>query len=350
MNNKMTEKLPPYYDNIYYSISIMTAETPSLPLKEDITLKFIVKKFAGEGSQFVNYKVIYNGNKYLLKIQYNDKFTFDEQINIYKILNVCNIPHKLYFNGYYQNYKVLCYNYISGIDLFEYFLHYRRNKMIITESFIMFIIKNILLQLAELNKNNIIHLDIKPENILINLKDKDKSCNLIDFGLSKIYSTNSSVNILGSKMYIAPEIINNIAYHYVNDIWSLGVTIYEIIYNSYPYNLGVFRKNKIECLKNAFLTLTDNELVFPYSYSNELKNIISLMLTIDYTKRLSAQQLLDLDYIKNFDLNSFNPSIDEYYHYKTLKKSAVLFNKNKIINIYNRNINISIKESHKSLL
>jgi serine/threonine protein kinase len=329
----------------------MTPE--KLPSKDDIALKFMIKKFTGEGSQFVNYKVSYNGNTYLLKIEHKQSFAFEHQMSIYEIINNSELPHKLYFIGEYDNHKAFCFNYFSGLDMFEYFIRYRRYKMNISENFIKFILKSCLLQIHELNKNNIIHLDIKPENILINLKKPE--CNIIDFGLSKVYNDEDKVNIVGTYMYIAPEILGGLSYHYVNDIWSLGITIFEIIFNHYPFNLNKYGRNdsKNEYIRNGYRILSESDFSIPEThnkYSFELLRIIASMLTFNYLKRPTALELLNLDYFKNFDVKSYYPTADEYLHYSKLRTSAVLSNRIQLVKSYNKNINVIINESLKSLV
>ena len=82
--------------------------------------------------------------------------------------------------------------------------------------------------LKYLKKNNIIHGDLKPENIFF----YDKNCQNVvigDFGLS-LYNTpiKSNTNIQ-TMWYRAPEIVFNIPFDFTVDMWSLGAIIYEII-------------------------------------------------------------------------------------------------------------------------
>ena len=75
-----------------------------------------------------------------------------------------------------------------------------------------------------LNKSNIMHRDIKPSNILLN----NGVIKLADFGFCKPLkdSKDLSQTMLGSPIYMAPEILKGEIYTMKADIWSLGVVLY----------------------------------------------------------------------------------------------------------------------------
>lgn len=107
-------------------------------------------------------------------------------------------------------------------------------------------IKNLICGLKFLHKNNISHLDIKPENIVVNPNTGD--INYIDFGGSCNGTCIQAA--YGSAPFMSPEMLSQInllqqqlthpiAYPFnlskVTDIWSLGVVIYMLLYNKHPY-------------------------------------------------------------------------------------------------------------------
>jgi tRNA A-37 threonylcarbamoyl transferase component Bud32 len=94
--------------------------------------------------------------------------------------------------------------------------------------------------LAQLHQQNIIHKDIKPDNILVNIETGE--IKLIDFGistrLSRENSTISSVNLLeGTLSYMSPEQTGrmNRSLDYRTDFYSLGVTFYEMLTGQLPF-------------------------------------------------------------------------------------------------------------------
>ena len=86
-----------------------------------------------------------------------------------------------------------------------------------------------------MNELNIIHIDLKLSNILISLNKINKiSFKLCDFGISKNMKDELSINLLENNLTIAPEIIEKGNINNKNDIWSLGIIIYYLLFKEYP--------------------------------------------------------------------------------------------------------------------
>ena len=86
------------------------------------------------------------------------------------------------------------------------------------------------LGLVDMHANNVIHRDIKSENILVNEKGEVKIC---DLGISVYSKTNQETEIKGTMHWIAPEMFRVATggrpYTSKVDIWSLGVLAYELV-------------------------------------------------------------------------------------------------------------------------
>ena len=93
-----------------------------------------------------------------------------------------------------------------------------------------------------LNEQNIIHRDIKPNNIHIQILDTEVFSDvdnnyiikLAEFGTSIKKEENDSLQI-GTLLYLAPEILKNNKYDEKCDMWSLGITLYELYFGITPY-------------------------------------------------------------------------------------------------------------------
>ena len=82
-------------------------------------------------------------------------------------------------------------------------------------------------------KNNIMHRDLKPENILL----KDGILKIADFGFCKVLENSDDMvlTMLGSPIFMAPEILNGNPYTIKGDIWSLGVILFLMLFGYCPF-------------------------------------------------------------------------------------------------------------------
>lgn len=91
-----------------------------------------------------------------------------------------------------------------------------------------------------MHKKNIVHRDIKPENILLESKDPDNIViKITDFGFAKCYDPQEGEgmdDVLGSPLYMAPEIVKKLKYDTKVDIWSLGILAYIILSGKPPFH------------------------------------------------------------------------------------------------------------------
>lgn len=86
--------------------------------------------------------------------------------------------------------------------------------------------QQLFLSLSLLQKCNILHADIKPDNILVS--ESRNTLKLCDLGSASDASDNTITPYLVSRFYRAPEIMLGLNYDYGIDIWSVGCTLYEL--------------------------------------------------------------------------------------------------------------------------
>lgn len=113
-----------------------------------------------------------------------------------------------------------------------------------SESEVINYIRQVCEGVLHMHERNIIHLDIKPENILCQTSTSD-NIKLIDFGLAVQLDPNRSVKIsTATAEFAAPEIVNQEPVGFYTDMWAVGVLSY-ILYvwytNSYKhFNLVIY--------------------------------------------------------------------------------------------------------------
>lgn len=100
-----------------------------------------------------------------------------------------------------------------------------------------FLITQILVALKHLHSRNIVHCDLKPENVLLSSDAEFPQVKLCDFGFARIIGEKSfRRSVVGTPAYLAPEVLRNKGYNRSLDMWSVGVIIYVSLSGTFPFN------------------------------------------------------------------------------------------------------------------
>ncbi len=139
-------------------------------------------------------------------------------------------PHivKVYENAKYNDFFFYVMEYVNGQTLQDII----RKGLSLEEAEVIF--KEILKALLYIHKKDILHLDLKPSNILIEQSGKIK---ISDFGIGIQFNKENINNnlLVGTLKYIAPEQINGNTIGYHTDIYQLGVILYEMLTGEPPF-------------------------------------------------------------------------------------------------------------------
>lgn len=199
-----------------------------------------------------------------------------DEIKIHIQLDHKNII-KLYRVDEDFEYFYLLMEYADGGDLYEYLRHF----VILTEEVARDIIKQMIEAIEYCYQCNVIHRDIKLENILFN-KGQIKLC---DFGWA-YQGDDIPQEMCGTAEYIAPEVISGKLYDYKVDIWSLGIVLYEILYGDPPFD-GDRDDDK------TFQLIIGGNLIFPENIATTFnaKDIILSILDPDPIMRMDFYEI-----------------------------------------------------------
>jgi len=192
--------------------------------------------------------------------------------------------------------------YISCGDL----LTFVRKRTKLSEKIAKFIFRQIIEALQYIHSKNIIHRDIKLDNILIDLNNTIKLC---DFGVSKQIKNKEVIfDQCGTPAYIAPEILRNEGFQgYSADIWSAGIVLYAMVQGRVPF----FTKE----VQDLYLLITKSPYTPLQGSSPELEDLISKILEKDPSKRISSEQILAHPWMNNSEITQKTKGKFYYYNY-----------------------------------
>ena len=341
-----------------------------------ITSKNIILK--KEGSPLIDYEIISQlgegtyGKVYKVKNKHNNIYRAMKQINK-------NYISERIRNKIMEEIKILKdLNYIYIIKLYEYYVTDKhlylinelsnegdlQNKLEKLKTFPEFIVKVIMFQIFKalrfLNEKNIIHGDLKLENILVisynednskkninkkedgfieaikhdmeiineNKKKNNEDINdnelqiynygikLIDFGCSKIFTRTKKnfSDIIGTLVYCSPEVLYG-EYNKSCDIWSCGVIMYYLLSGRFPFE----GENQEEIINKIYESKFDFNKKYFNDISEEAKDLISKCLKNQPAKRITIEEALNHKFFD--DVKKARKITElEKKHLKNLKK------------------------------
>ena len=245
------------------------------------------------------------------KIQYETELM--KRFNHKNITKILEVFHD-------EEYMLIIMEYINGENLFSFVK--KRRKL--SEKLAKFLFRQIILGIEHIHSKNVVHRDIKLENIMIDFNNTIKIC---DFGIGKVLKSEDELlyDKCGTPMYMAPEIIlsnENDGYKgFPVDIWSSGITLYIMLSGTLPFNLKS-KNNKKEnisfngnkrynntYLQNQIISVKPREIE---NISEEAKDLLKGILNKNPEKRLTCNQILNHPWLKNaknldlFDINNKN--------------------------------------------
>ena len=246
---------------------------------------YILETVIGKGSFSVVYRGISEITNDFVAIKVTQKETINKQPQLkhliqseVNILHQCNNENVVQLIDYIET-NLACYlvmEYCNEGDLRNYI----KSKDHLSEAEAVSFLKQLLNGFKGLHEVNAIHRDFKSANVL----KKDGKLKIGDLGFGK--QTEVSNTVLGTSIYMAPEVLMNQTYSNKADIWSLGVVFYEMIFGTFPY-IG---KNDKEILTN--IETCDLDLAkFNIKISEECKDLLRRIFIMDQDKRIEWVEL-----------------------------------------------------------
>ncbi|CAF2129277.1 unnamed protein product [Rotaria magnacalcarata] len=220
-------------------------------------------------------------------IQINKEQDRIEALNEIEIMKALQHPRLLQLYDAFETKGTFCLvmELISGGELFERVID---DDFILTERLCELYMMQICEGVCFMHSSNIIHLDMKPENILC-VNRNGHRIKIIDFGLARKFDPSKQLKVLfGTPEFVAPEVINFDRVGFGTDMWSVGVICYVLLSGLSPF-MGENDNDTYANINRANYDFDDESFT---DISKEAKDFISKLLVKDKDKRLSARQCL----------------------------------------------------------
>ena len=292
------------------SINTIIEENSGLPNQ-----KYKIISKLGDGSYGIVYlavNIITKQNvamKKINKVKENaiDDMEIKNEIEILKKLDHPNIVKIIEFFSTPKAYYIIT-DFCACGELYNQIKHQY------TEGQLAVLFYQVLSGLYYLHTKNIVHRDLKLENILISEIEKDNNTNekyfwvkIIDFGTAKIFEKNKNEKaVVGSSYYIAPEVLHK-NYNEKCDTWSVGVILYMLIVGRAPFD----GKSDDEIIENIEKGEFNSKHIKMLNSSDEVQDLVKKLLEVNVKKRLSPSEALKHPWFKKFNGKSLYSNIDK---------------------------------------
>ena len=236
---------------------------------------------------------------------------FQYEIKILRILKHPNIVKLEEIKETQNNYYIVM-EYVNGGALSDYLKKYKLlYQRPFPEEVVQYLMRQIVDALIYIHDKNVIHRDLKLENIMVSFdseKDKEElnmmkaKIKIIDFGFAIILLSDDYLvkTAVGTMLYMEPQILEKFynqakgdksrGYGKEADIWSLGCICYELFRGKYPFEA----KN----IKELFTKINfDGRYTIPKTASKEIYSFLDKMLQYDGKARLSASELINQPFL-----------------------------------------------------
>ncbi|OSC98564.1 Pkinase-domain-containing protein [Trametes coccinea BRFM310] len=179
----------------------------------------------------------------------------------------------------HQHHYYMVFEYVSGGQMLDYIISHGRLRERVARKFA----RQIGSALDYCHKNNVVHRDLKIENILISHSGNIK---IIDFGLSNLYNPADHLSTFcGSLYFAAPELLNAKVYTGPEvDVWSFGVVLYVLVCGKVPFD--------DQSMPALHAKIKRGLVEYPVWLSAECKHLLTRMLVTNPAARAPLSEVL----------------------------------------------------------
>ena len=249
------------------------------------------------------------------EINEKERIAIQDEVNLLKQLKHPNIV--TYKDSFFDTEN--CLNIVTVFcemgDMYTK-IHKQKGEYFPEEQILLWIAQ-LCLALSYVHDKQILHRDIKTQNIFI---QNEHTIRIGDFGIAKGYNQNQDLggNLIGTPLYMAPEVYNSSKkYSFRSDIWSLGCCIFEMC------NL----KNAFEAKSwNAVFVKVNKGQRAPLNnkYSMDMKNLVDSMLSVNGKNRPTIASILEKNFMKPIVGNYISDFVEHWKEWGGEEEQVVI--------------------------
>ncbi|GAB5369206.1 hypothetical protein AAMO2058_001385700 [Amorphochlora amoebiformis] len=171
--------------------------------------------------------------------------------------------------------------YCEGGDLTSFLK--KRNGKLLPEKDILNLFVQMTLALHYVHMKNILHRDLKSQNIFL----KDGMIQLGDFGISKVLDSTSGFaqTCIGTPYYMSPELFQNKKYNFKSDVWALGCVLYEMTTLKHAFDANSINGLAMKIIRGKYPKISN-------AYTKSLHSLVASMLQIEPRRRPTIKKIL----------------------------------------------------------
>uniref|UniRef100_H2YHI4 Myosin light chain kinase, smooth muscle n=1 Tax=Ciona savignyi TaxID=51511 RepID=H2YHI4_CIOSA len=273
--------------------------------KEKFSAKYEVREKLGQGRFGKVHRVTdrVSGREFAAKIMRALKSRDREAVSMeIDIMNQLRHPKLVQLIDAYSHGReiIMVMDLVAGGELFERVID---EDFELTEAACIKYMRQICHGVQFMERSQIVHLDLKPENIMC-INKTGTQIKLIDFGLARKFNPKEVTRVMfGTPEFVAPEVINYDAIGFETDMWSVGVICYILLSGLSPF----CGEGDAETLSNITAVQWDFEDEAFDQISDDAKDFISKLLVKGLKKRYNVNQALDHRWLKR-DTNKMSKS------------------------------------------
>lgn len=234
--------------------------------------------------------------------EYNDrKSRLKREVDLHLTLRENKCDHIVKFYGICidKSNALICLE-LMDMSLHDLYVKIHEKNGYFPEDLLGCIGVSIIKALIACKNEDIIHRDVKPDNILISFDGNIKLC---DFGLSRILNNSLASSVVGTMLYWPPEyfIPDQTNFDIRADVWSLGVTLMEIAFGEYPFSKNMdFAAVNLQNIMHNITNQIEQFLEKLSSVSRNINEFIRSCLVVNKEKRPKYDELQNSNFYQDF--------------------------------------------------